>query len=144
MPTKAKESIFSQIHVSLFKKDALRALVSCKVADAVYLTGLRVIEGKSGLFVSMPSRKTTMGEYQDIYFPASKAMRDELQAAVLEAYSVETAKKFSDEDLQEALKKFCQETGRRYPGTEDTPELDALVHDFECHQVRGAKEGQPA
>jgi stage V sporulation protein G len=136
MPTKAKESIFSQIHVSLFKKDALRALVSCKVADAVYLTGLRVIEGKSGLFVSMPSRKTTMGEYQDIYFPASKAMRDELQAAVLEAYS--------DEDLHEALKKFCQETGRRYPGTEDTPELDALVHDFERHQVRGAKEGQPA
>jgi hypothetical protein len=79
--------------------------------------------------------------------------------------SVETAKKFidqemaearnaadrrakakaaivSDEDLHEALKKFCQETGRRYPGTEDTPELDALVHDFERHQVRGAKEGR--
>jgi stage V sporulation protein G len=87
--TKAKESTFTQIRVILFAKDSLRALVSCKVADAVYLTGLRVIEGKNGLFLSMPNRKTGAGEYQDIYFPASKAVRDELQAAVLEAYSVE-------------------------------------------------------
>ena len=65
-------------------------LVSVKVHDAVYLTGLRVIEGKNGLFVAMPNRKTGNGEYQDIYFPASKAMRDELQGIVLEAYRRET------------------------------------------------------
>jgi stage V sporulation protein G len=80
---------FSQVRVSLFAKDSLRALVSVKVHEAVYLTGLRVIEGKNGLFVAMPNRKTGGGEYQDIYFPASKAMRDELQNIVLEAYRQE-------------------------------------------------------
>jgi len=67
----------------------MRALASVKVADLIYLTGLRVIEGKHGLFVSMPSKKTTAGEYQDIYFPASKAIRDELQNLILDAYHQE-------------------------------------------------------
>ena len=78
--------VFSQARVSLFTKDSLRALVSVRVLDAVYLTGLRVIEGKNGLFVAMPNRKTGGGEYQDIYFPANKASRDELQEVVLAAY----------------------------------------------------------
>jgi stage V sporulation protein G len=91
-------SIFSQVRVSLFEKDSLRALASVKVLDAVYLTGLRVIEGKNGLFVAMPNRKTGSGDYQDIYFPASKAMRDELQALILEAYRRE-----SDSPSQETV-----------------------------------------
>lgn len=82
-------SPFSNVRISLYTKDSLRALATVKVLDAVFLTGLRVIEGKNGLFVSMPSKKSSNGEYQDIFFPASKAMRDELQKAVLEAYAQE-------------------------------------------------------
>jgi stage V sporulation protein G len=94
---------FSQVRVSLFTKDSLRALVSVKVHDAVYLTGLRVIEGKNGLFVAMPNRKTGGGEYQDIYFPASKAMRDELQNVVLEAYGHEADAARTDSVAETAL-----------------------------------------
>ena len=87
-----KESpLFDQVRVSLFEKDSLRALATVKVHDAIFLTGLRVVEGKNGLFVAMPNRKTGAGEYQDIYFPASKATRDELQQRVLEAYKKEVA-----------------------------------------------------
>ena len=83
MPT---QPTFTQVRISLFQKDSLLAVASVRVLDAVYLTELRVIEGTNGLFVSMPNRKTVNGEYQDIYFPANKAMRDELQEVVLEAY----------------------------------------------------------
>ena len=87
-----KESpLFDQVRVSLFEKDSLRALATVKVHDAIFLTGLRVVEGKNGLFLSMPNRKTAAGEYQDIYFPANKATRDQLQALVLEAYKKEVA-----------------------------------------------------
>lgn len=82
-------SLFSQIRVTVYQKDSLRALVSVKVADAFFLTGLRVIEGKNGLFVAMPTKKDKAGEYTDIFFPASKATRDDLQAQVLEAYRKE-------------------------------------------------------
>ena len=84
-------SIFSQVRVTLMEKDSLRGLATVKAHDSLFLTGLRVVEGKNGLFVSMPNRKTQAGEYQDIYFPASKAVRDELQALVLDAYKKEVA-----------------------------------------------------
>ena len=83
MPT---QPTFTQVRISLFQKNSLLAVASVRVLDAVYLTGLRVIEGKNGLFVAMPNRKTGGGEYQDIYFPANKASRDELQEVVLAAY----------------------------------------------------------
>ena len=84
-------SLFTQIRIARMEKDSLRAIASVKVLDAVYLTGLRVIEGKHGLFVSMPNRKTNGGEYQDIYFPASKEMRNELTRVILESYEKQAA-----------------------------------------------------
>jgi stage V sporulation protein G len=87
-----KESpLFDQVRISLFEKDSLRALASVKVHDSIFLTGMRVVEGKNGLFLAMPNRKTGAGEYQDIYFPSSKGVRDELQGLVLEAYKKEVA-----------------------------------------------------
>jgi stage V sporulation protein G len=83
--------MFNQVRINIVEKDSLRAMATVKVLDAMYLTGIRVIEGKNGLFISMPSKKSPAGEYQDIYFPASKAMRDELQALILSAYKQEVA-----------------------------------------------------
>ena len=79
-------ALFSSIRVTLVNKDSMRALATVKVLDSIFLTGLRIIEGKKGLFVSMPSKKETNGEYKDIFFPASKQVRDQLQAAILEVY----------------------------------------------------------
>lgn len=90
-------SLFTQVRVAMFHRDSLRGIATVKVADAVYLTGLRIIEGKTGLFVAMPSKKDSSGEYQDIYFPASKAHRDDLQACVLAAYHKELATEQAEE-----------------------------------------------
>ena len=82
-----------QIRINLVKNhDTVKAMVSCKIADAFYLTGMRVLHGKNGRFVSMPARKDAQGEYRDIYFPASKEVRDRLMEAVLDRYDAELAK----------------------------------------------------
>ncbi len=80
---------FTSPRIALVEKDNLRALCTVKVLDAVFLTGLRICEGKHGLFISMPSKKNPHGEYVDIFFPASKLMRDELSALLLKAYAEE-------------------------------------------------------
>lgn len=98
IPVTPASDLFSQIRVTPFEKDSLRALVTVKIADAFYLTGLRIIEGKNGLFVTMPSKKTGSGEYQDVFFPASKNVREQLQAGVLEAYNAELTKGSETED----------------------------------------------
>lgn len=76
-------SNFSSIRVTVYEKESTRGFATVKVGDLFYITGLRIIEGTKGLFVSMPSRKDTSGEYKDICFPASKEVRDELQGLVL-------------------------------------------------------------
>ncbi len=79
-------SIVSQIRVSLFSKDNLRALASIKLAEVFLIDGVRIIEGKNGLFISMPSRKTQNGEYKDVAYPITKEAREELQSMVLAEY----------------------------------------------------------
>lgn len=78
--------IFTDIRITKIDKGTMKAVASCKVAGALFITGLRVIEGKNGLFVSCASRKLDSGEYKDIYFPASKEVREEMQEAILGAF----------------------------------------------------------
>lgn len=72
--------------VTVFEKDSLRGFASIKVGGAFFITGIRIIEGKNGLFISFPAQKNKDGEYQDVAFPASKAVREETQKLVLKAY----------------------------------------------------------
>ena len=71
----------------LSKKDStLKAFASITIEDAVCITGIRIVEGKLGLFVSMPQSKDNEGEYHDVAFPITKEAREEIQDAVLDAY----------------------------------------------------------
>ncbi len=47
---------------------------------------LRIIEGKNGLFVAMPSRKMPNGEYKDVAHPINSETRAMIEQAVLETY----------------------------------------------------------
>jgi stage V sporulation protein G len=78
--------LFSDFQITLINKDSLRAMASCKIAGAVFLNGIRVVEGSKGLFISMPSRKDKSGEYQDVYYPANREIRQQLQENVLSRY----------------------------------------------------------
>ena len=67
------------------------ALATVTIADCLVLTGLRIVKGKKGMFVSMPQRKLSKpdkngNEYADIFFPVTHDFREELDDAVLDAY----------------------------------------------------------
>lgn len=67
--------------------EKLKAYASVCVDDNFLIKGIKIIDGVNGRFVAMPSRKTRTGEFKDICFPITPKMRDEIQKAVLEAYS---------------------------------------------------------
>ena len=46
----------------------------------------KVIEGEKGLFIAMPSRKATDGEYRDIAHPINSVTRDRIQTIILDKY----------------------------------------------------------
>jgi stage V sporulation protein G len=55
--------------------------------DACFVVhNVKIIEGKSGVFIAMPSRKTKAGEYKDVAHPITPEFRAELQKQVLDKY----------------------------------------------------------
>ena len=64
----------------------LRAYATITFDYQFVVHNLKVIDGKSGLFVAMPSRKTKNGEFKDVAHPISSDFRATMQEAILEAY----------------------------------------------------------
>ncbi len=64
----------------------MKAIVSITLDDEFVIHDVRVVEGNTGLFVAMPSRKTPSGEFRDIAHPINSATRERIQSIVLEAY----------------------------------------------------------
>jgi stage V sporulation protein G len=74
----------------------LRAYVTVTFDECFVVHNIKILEGKSGVFIAMPSRKTKTGEYKDIAHPICPEFRALLQEKILAAF--ETAPE-SDEGV---------------------------------------------
>jgi stage V sporulation protein G len=86
--TTKPSSLFSSIRIKLLNStDQAKALASCLVGGAIMVTGIRVVQGKYGLFISMPQRRNQVtGDYSDVAFPISKEMREEMSRLILDEF----------------------------------------------------------
>lgn len=69
------------------KDDKLKAFVTIVLDNCFVVRDLKIIQGNSGLFVAMPSRKKSDGSYADIAHPLNMDMRHKMEARILEEYS---------------------------------------------------------
>ena len=65
----------------------LRAYVTVTFDNCFVVHNVKIIEGSSGLFIAMPSRKTANGEYKDVAHPISPDFRNAIQSKILEEYN---------------------------------------------------------
>ena len=65
----------------------MRAIVSITIDDEFVIHDIKVIEGDKGLFIAMPSKKATDGEYRDIAHPINSSTRERIQSIILERYN---------------------------------------------------------
>ena len=69
------------------KEDSrMKAVASVLLDDEFAVHDIRIIEGDNGLFIAMPSRKTSNGGYRDIAHPINPETRALFEEAILEAY----------------------------------------------------------
>lgn len=68
------------------KEGKMKAIVSVTIDEEFVVHDIKVIEGEKGLFIAMPSRKTTTGEYRDIAHPISSQTREQMQDIILQEY----------------------------------------------------------
>ncbi len=64
----------------------LRAYVTVTFDNCFVVHNVKIIEGKTGTFIAMPSRKTRTGEYKDVAHPISPDFRAHLQEVILDSY----------------------------------------------------------
>ena len=68
------------------KEGKMKAVVSITIDDEFVVHDIKVIEGEKGLFIAMPSRKASDGEYRDIAHPINSGTRENIQRLILQKY----------------------------------------------------------
>ena len=91
------------VRVRLVDKEGLnlKATASVTFDNAFVVHDIKVIEGREGLFIAMPSRKVPNGTYRDVAHPINTEARADIEEKVYKAYeaAVEDAKNEADEEI---------------------------------------------
>ena len=81
--------------VNVHKKNddtRMKGIASVLLDDCFIIRDIRIIEGKEGLFIAMPSRKASDGEYRDIAHPINSTTREKISELILKKYQEELGK----------------------------------------------------
>jgi len=65
----------------------LKAFCDVSLFNAIIVKGLRVVDGKKGLFVSMPREQGKDGKWYDTVSVMNRDVRGAVESTVLEAYA---------------------------------------------------------
>jgi stage V sporulation protein G len=65
----------------------LLGFATITLAGCLVIRGLKIIQGKGGVFVAMPCKKNTRtGAHMDLVFPNNQNMRDYIEDMVLDEF----------------------------------------------------------
>jgi stage V sporulation protein G len=76
----------TEVKVFPVSEEKLKAFVSIVLDCCFMVNDIKVIRGKDGLFISMPSRKKKNGEFKDVAHPLNNETRRKIEVHVLEEY----------------------------------------------------------
>jgi stage V sporulation protein G len=79
----------TEVKVFPVNEERLKAYVSITFDNCFVVRDLKIINGTSGLFVAMPSKKRKDGQFKDIAHPLNSETRNKIEDAVFEAYEKE-------------------------------------------------------
>lgn len=79
----------TEVKVFPVNEDRLKAYVSITFENCFVVRDLKVIQGTSGLFVAMPSKKRKDGQFRDIAHPLNQETRVMIEDAIFEEFEKE-------------------------------------------------------
>ncbi len=81
-----KDSAIKVVRLHRFDGDSkTKAFADIAIGDFI-VKGLRLVEGKKGLFLAMPQEKAKDGKWYSAFYPCTEEARQELSELVLAAY----------------------------------------------------------
>jgi stage V sporulation protein G len=79
----------TEVKVFPVDEEKLKAYVTITFDDSFIIRDLKIIRGKTGMFVAMPSKKTRDGTFKDIAHPLNSETRQSIEQVILDAYEAE-------------------------------------------------------
>lgn len=79
----------TEVKVFPVNEDKLKAYVTIIFDNCFVVRDLKIINGNTGLFVAMPSKKRKDGTFRDIAHPLNSEMRSSVEKRVLQQYEDE-------------------------------------------------------
>lgn len=79
----------TEVKIFLVNEDRLKAYVSITIDNCFVIRDLKIIQGHSGLFVAMPSKKRKDGQFRDIAHPLNQETRNTIEDKIFEAFEKE-------------------------------------------------------
>jgi len=65
----------------------MKGIASVLIDECFAVHDIRIIEGDNGLFIAMPSRQTSTGQYRDIAHPINSETRQIFEEEIIKAYN---------------------------------------------------------
>jgi stage V sporulation protein G len=79
----------TEVKIFPVNEERLKAYVAITFENAFVVRDLKIIQGPSGLFVAMPSKKRKDGQFRDIAHPLNQETREMIEDVVFNAYEEE-------------------------------------------------------
>jgi len=76
----------TEVKVFPIQEEKLKAFVSIVFDHSFMVNDIKIIQGRDGLFISMPSRKKKNGEFKDVAHPLNNETRRMIEEKVLAEY----------------------------------------------------------
>lgn len=76
----------TEVKVFPIQEEKLKAFVSIVFDHCFMVNDIKIIQGRDGLFISMPSRKKKNGEFKDVAHPLNNETRRMIEEKVLGEY----------------------------------------------------------
>lgn len=70
-------------------ENRIKAYATVIFDDVFIVHNIKLVQGEESFFISMPSRKNSLGKFKDIVHPINNDFRRTLEQAVIKAYEKE-------------------------------------------------------
>lgn len=105
----------TEVKVFPVNEEKLKAYVTIIFDNCFVVRDLKIINGNTGLFVAMPSKKRKDGTFRDIAHPLNSELRSAIEKKILEVYESELKK------MSSAAAENIKALGQRKRDYDDEP-----------------------
>ena len=83
--------------------DKMKAIVSITIDNEFAVHDIKIINGTNGMFVAMPSRRLSKGEFRDIAHPLTSKAREKVNKAIFAEYDRVMTQRASQSEKEAAV-----------------------------------------